>query len=59
MRIEVMHVDTDQGCKRISMKSTGQGAWVTVSAGCDNPLRIVQIRRVVWIANPEDIKKLI
>lgn len=59
MQIEVIHVDTDHGRKRISMKSTGQGAWVTVSNDIINPLRIIQIRPVVWIANPEDIRKLI
>lgn len=55
MRIEVFEVDTDNGRHRISMQSTGTGAWVTVTPVCVNPLRVVHIRPVFWIAKAKDI----
>jgi hypothetical protein len=59
MQIEVFTLETDQGLKRISMRSTGKGAWISISSACANPLKVVNIRPVFWIATPEDINKLI
>ena len=59
MKIEVFEVDTENGRKRISMKTTGNGAWVTVTNVCANPLRVIHIRPVVWIPKAEDINRLI
>jgi hypothetical protein len=59
MKIETFEVDTENGRKRISMQSTGKGAWVTVSNVCANPMKVVNIRPVVWLASAEDIKNLI
>jgi hypothetical protein len=59
MKIEVFEVDTESGRKRISMKSTGNGAWVTVTSVCANPLRVVHVRPVFWIARARDINLVI
>jgi len=55
MKIEVFEVDTESGRKRISMKTTGNGAWITVTRIVHNTFRGTRIRRVVWIPRAEDI----
>jgi len=57
--IEIFELDTSTGRKRISMQSTGTGAWVTVSQVYTNPLKIFQIREMVWIQNPKDLQGLL
>jgi hypothetical protein len=59
MKIEVFEVDTEDGRKRVSMKSTGTGAWITVSKICVNPLRLFHIRKVKWIACAKDAQPYI
>lgn len=54
--IDVFEIETETGAKRISMRSTGTGAWVTVTPVCSNPWQhCTVIRKVHWIQNTKDI----
>ena len=59
MQIEIIEIDTPNGTKRISMRSTGKGAWVSVSNACAKHIRTVHVRPVVWIKDSSEINSLI
>lgn len=57
--IEVFELYTESGRKRVSMWSTGRGAWVTVSPVYSNPIKMFQVRRLFWVQNVKDIPGLL
>jgi len=58
--IEIFELDTATGRKRISVRSTGTGAWITVTPVCINPLKVFQIvRKLFWVQNVKDLSGLL
>jgi len=57
-KVSKFTVTTARGTVRVSMRSTGRGAWV--AAGHHNPRPLgVQIRPVQWISDADQIKNMI